>query len=229
MHSLEAKSITKTFKNGTELLNVFSIDEFKIIDTETTAIIGSSGSGKSTLIQILAGLDKPTNGDVILKGEKINELFKKDEINISKLSNSGLNKLRKNLFGFIYQKNFLLKDLSVLDNLLIVRDNKESASELLNEVGLYEKRNRFFNELSGGERQRVSICRALMNNPKFIFADEPTGSLDYKSADKIWELFQKIKNNYNFGLLMVTHDLELANRCENIYQLKEGCLIKKAR
>jgi len=214
-------NLSKSFNNGDEETEVFNISNLEINGDCFTSITGSSGSGKSTFLQIIAGLDLPTTGEVLIKGLS---LGKNELININNLNKKSQNKIRRNDFGFIYQKNFLLKDLDVLDNLLITKGNKERALYLLNEVGLYEKKNRLFNQLSGGEKQRVSICRALMNEPAFVFADEPTGSLDEKNTDKIWELFLDLKKDHNFGLIMVTHDKELASYCDVNYHMRNGKL-----
>jgi len=226
MNKLTAKNLSKTFQSGEEQIEVFNIKEFSVSESETVAIKGASGSGKSTFLQIMAGLDSPTNGHVFLSGSISKEISGAEMSDIHSLKEKQSNKLRKNNFGFIYQKNFLLKDLSVLDNLLIVNNDKEQALSLLEEVGLKDKANRYHNQLSGGEKQRVSICRALMNNPSFVFADEPTGALDYHTKEKIWDLFKKMQEKYNFGLIMVTHDDDMAKKCENNYIFKEGDIKK---
>ena len=222
MNKIIVKNLSKRFQNGDELTEVFNIPNLEISGDHFTAITGASGSGKSTFLQIIAGLDEPTTGEVLIRGLS---LEKDSYIDINNLNNKAKNKIRRNDLGFIYQKNFLLKDLNALDNLLITSGGKERAEFLLNKVGLYEKRNRLFNQLSGGEKQRISICRALMNKPSFVFADEPTGSLDEKNTDKIWELFQELKNDQNFGLIMVTHDSDLAEYCDVKYHMKKGILV----
>lgn len=221
---IRIKNLSKVFKTGDESIEVFKIPSISFKNNEFTAITGASGSGKSTLLQILAGLDDPTFGDVIISGEISTELKKTDSFVLSDLKKNQVNKLRRNHFGFIYQKNFLMKDLNVIQNLLIVNNDKNKASSLLKRVGLESKTNSAYGTLSGGERQRVAICRSLMNNPKFIFADEPTGSLDYKNKDKIWNLFMDLKKEFGFGLIMVTHDLELAKSCDVVYNLSNGII-----
>lgn len=227
MSKIIIKDLSKTFESGTEKIEVFKIPKLSFFGEKLTAITGSSGSGKSTLLQIIAGLDSATTGDVILSGKIANDLIKKDQVKLSELRESQVNKLRRHHFGFIYQKNFLIKDMNVLENLLIVKNNKEKALYLLDKVGLSNKIKNTYSSLSGGERQRVSICRALMNDPKFIFADEPTGSLDYKNKEKIWNLFLELKKENNFGLIMVTHDLELAQDSDVIYHLSNGKIKKE--
>lgn len=227
MNKIEIKNLGKTFKSGESNLEVFKVENLVFKDNETIAIKGASGSGKSTFLQIIAGLDKATTGDVKLTGTISESLIKKESFIMNDLKERHLNKLRKNNFGFIYQKHFLLKDLSVLDNLLIVNNNKEKALELLKEVEMEDKKDRFHNQLSGGEKQRVSICRALMNSPRFVFADEPTGSLDYNTKEKIWNLFEKLRIQHNFGLIMVTHDTLLAEKCQKIYVFNNGKIHKE--
>lgn len=225
MNKIIISELTKSFKNGKNEIEVFNIKRISFEENKTYAIKGSSGSGKSTFLQIIAGLDVPTNGSVCYEGDIAKELVEKDFFDIHKSKDKILNKLRKNSIGFIYQRNFLLKDLTVIDNLLIANRNKQKASELLSSVGLESRKYAYYSELSGGERQRVSICRALMNSPKFIFADEPTGSLDFHNKEKIWTLLMELKELHNFGLIMVTHDNDLANACDHVFNLKEGKLI----
>ena len=219
MNKIIVKDLTKSFKNGDDKTTVFNIPYLEINGNDFTAIKGTSGSGKSTFLQIIAGLESPSSGDVLIKGLSLeDDAF----ISLNNLNNKAKNKIRQNDFGFIYQKNFLLKDLNVIDNLLVTRGSKEQAYRLLKKVGLYDKKERLFNQLSGGEKQRVSICRALMNKPKFIFADEPTGALDDENTLKIWDLFTSLREDYSFGLIMVTHDKELANYCDVQYHMKNG-------
>lgn len=227
MNKIKVEKLRKVFKTGEEELEIFNIEEVSFDSDKTYAIKGASGSGKSTFLQILAGLDSPSNGTVKISGEISKILLKKEELDIHKEKSSILNKLRRNHLGFIYQKNFLLKDLNVLDNLLIVKNDRKKALSLLNSVGLEMKNKSYYSELSGGERQRVSICRALMNSPDFIFADEPTGSLDFHNKENVWNLLIELRKIHGFGLIMVTHDNELADNCEVIYNLKEGLLIKE--
>lgn len=222
MNKIEISNVKKVFKTGNELLEVFNVEKLFFETNKTYAIKGSSGSGKSTFLQIIAGLEEPTSGSIKIKGS-----IAEKGIDLHKSTNKIINQLRRENFGFIYQKNFLLKDLNVIDNLLIVKNDKDKAMSLLSSVGLALRSNSYYSELSGGERQRISICRALMNDPEFIFADEPTGSLDFKNKEKIWDMLMELKETHKFGLIMVTHDNELAKDCENIYELKEGNMIKE--
>lgn len=222
MSDIIVNNLKKSFKNGDTITTVLDVDNLHISGSSITAITGKSGSGKSTFLQILAGLENPTSGNVSIGGLSISE---KKLININQLSNNEKSIIRRKDLGFIYQKNFLLKDFNVIDNLLIANNSKEKALYLLNEVGLIDKKDRLHSQLSGGEKQRVSICRALMNDPIFIFADEPTGSLDVENTEKIWNLFLKLKKTHDFGLIMVTHDLELANYCDINHKMVNGRIV----
>lgn len=222
MSDIIVNNLKKSFKNGDTTTTVLDVDNLHISGSSITAITGKSGSGKSTFLQILAGLENPTSGNVSIGGLSISE---KKLININQLSNNEKSIIRRKDLGFIYQKNFLLKDFNVIDNLLIANNSKEKALYLLNEVGLIDKKDRLHSQLSGGEKQRVSICRALMNDPIFIFADEPTGSLDVENTEKIWNLFLKLKKTHDFGLIMVTHDLELANYCDINHKMVNGRIV----
>ncbi len=221
MSKIVIKELKKSFK-GEDCVDILDIPFFEFENKGMTALTGTSGSGKSTLLQIVAGLESPTSGEVIIS---CSDLFD-EPVDINKIKERDKNLLRRNEFGFIYQRNFLIKDLNVIDNLLLATNNKEKAVDLLEKVGLTGKSKRYYSELSGGERQRVAICRALMNDPSFVFADEPTGSLDDNTSNKIWDLFLKIREDHQFGLIMVTHDQQLASLCDNVYQIKEKSLIK---
>ncbi len=227
MNNIEVSNIKKVFKTGNDHLEIFNIEKISFESNKSYAIKGSSGSGKSTFLQIVAGLEEPTSGSIKIKGSIAEELLKENEIDLHKSTNKTINRLRRENFGFIYQKNFLLKDLNVLDNLLIVKNDKKMAMSLLSSVGLESRSKAYYSELSGGERQRISICRSLMNSPDFIFADEPTGSLDFMNKEKIWDMLMELKEVHKFSLIMVTHDNELANNCENVYELKEGKMIRE--
>lgn len=224
MNKIYVENLNKIFLSGEEEIELFNIEKINFDSNATYSIIGESGSGKSTFLQILAGLDLPTKGDVILKGDLCFKYQKDGFININKLKEKVKNKVRRSDFGFIYQRNFLINDLSILDNLLIVKNDKEKGLELLDKVGLLNKKDKLPYQLSGGEKQRISICRALMNEPSFIFADEPTGSLDPQNKEKIWDLFLSFQRKHKFGLIMVTHDIELAKKTDVIYELKNKSL-----
>lgn len=193
---------------------------------ERLAIIGKSGSGKSTLLHILACLDKPSTGSVLFENTKTSALNQKN-----------LDKLRNQKFGFVFQQFFINPNDSVVDNIALPlkiagmkkRARRQRAVELLKEVDLNDKAKSRARDLSGGQKQRVCIARALINNPEIIFADEPTGNLDTTTGTQIENLLFKLNNEKNITLIIVTHDEELANRCDRKIYLKDGKILKEER
>ena len=193
---------------------------------ERLAIIGKSGSGKSTLLHILACLDKPSTGSVLFENTKT-----------SALNQKSLDKLRNQKFGFVFQQFFINPNDSVVDNIALPlkiagikkRARRQRAVELLKEVDLNDKAKSRARDLSGGQKQRVCIARALINNPEIIFADEPTGNLDTATGTQIENLLFKLNNEKNITLIIVTHDEELANRCDRKIYLKDGKILKEER
>jgi lipoprotein-releasing system ATP-binding protein len=188
---------------------------------EMMAIVGTSGSGKSTLLHLLGGLDSPTSGEVIFKGQSLNAM-----------SSSAKSELRNRELGFIYQFHHLLPDFTALENVampLLIGKKKsaevqERALAMLEAVGLQHRSNHRPSELSGGERQRVAIARALVNNPSLVLADEPTGNLDQRNADSIFELLGELNVRQGTAFLVVTHDLQLANRLTRQLEMRDGKL-----
>ncbi len=220
--SLQAIGLGKDFKEGSgEALHVLENINFTLNAGETAAIIGASGSGKSTLLNLLGGLDKPTNGQVLLNGD-----------NIFKINEKSRCLARNQHLGFIYQFHHLLPEFTAMENVampqLINGIDKDQASkksvELLTEVGLGERLDHKPGELSGGERQRAAIARALINSPDCILADEPTGNLDRKNAELALELILKLNRNYKTALMMVTHDMHIAEQLDRVYVLEDGRL-----
>lgn len=191
---------------------------------ERLAIIGKSGSGKSTLLHILACLDKPSTGSVLFENTKTSALGQKN-----------LDKLRNQKFGFVFQQFFINPNDSVIDNIALPlkitgikkRARRQRAIELLKEVDLSDKAKSRARDLSGGQKQRVCIARALINNPEIIFADEPTGNLDTATGNQIENLLFKLNLDKNITLIVVTHDEELANRCDRKIYLSDGKIIKE--
>ncbi|MDQ1237305.1 MAG: lipoprotein-releasing ABC transporter ATP-binding protein LolD [Wigglesworthia glossinidia] len=218
---LNCLNITKIYKNELVILNNITLSVQK---SETIAIVGNSGSGKSTLLYILSGLDNPTTGDVFFEGKLI-----------SRLSSSEKASLRNKSFGFIYQFHHLLPDFNVLENVVMpaligksnIIDSKNLAYKLLVELGLKKRIYYKPHELSGGEQQRVAIARALINNPKIIFADEPTGNLDYISAKNFFDFLKNINLNKKTTFLVVTHNFEFAKQLNKVLEIKDGILHKK--
>ena len=220
--SLQAIDLGKDYREGSgEALHVLSNINFTIKSGETAAIIGSSGSGKSTLLNLLGGLDVPTSGQVLVNDDN---LFTTDEKSRCHVRNRHL--------GFIYQFHHLLPEFSALENVAmpqlidgVDKDRaQESAVQLLTEVGLGERLEHKPGELSGGERQRAAIARALINSPDCILADEPTGNLDRKNAENALELIMQLNKSYKTSLIMVTHDLHIAERLDTVYELEDGIL-----
>lgn len=219
---LRAINIGKTYHDGIRHdLQVLSNITFSLDHGETSAIIGSSGSGKTTLLNILGGLDEPTSGQILL-----------NDLDVHKLSEKQRCITRNKHFGFIYQFHHLLPEFTALENvampLLINGDSvdkaKERAEKVLDDVGLIKRIHHKPGELSGGERQRAAIARALIHQPDCILADEPTGNLDRKNAEQAIDLIIELNKEYNTSLVIVTHDLKIAERMQSIYTLEDGVL-----
>lgn len=216
---LQANNLGKTYKDGTLETQVLADIDLQLAPRERMAIVGASGSGKSTLLHLLAGLDKPTTGEVRLAGQ-----------DFSSLSESKRGLLRNKHLGFVYQFHYLLAELSAIENVMlplrIARQSAEGAqqqaTDLLKQVGLGHRLHHKPAELSGGERQRVAIARALITRPGCILADEPTGNLDSKSADQVFELMLSLNDQFDTALLVVTHDLALASQIGQTITLVDG-------
>jgi len=219
---LKAINIARDFNDGVRSdLHVLNDISFSLDRAETSAIIGSSGSGKTTLLNILGGLDEPTSGHVLL-----------NDVDVHKLSEKKRCIVRNEHFGFIYQFHHLLPEFTALENvampLLIKGDAielaQQKAEKVLDDVGLSKRLHHKPSELSGGERQRAAIARALIHRPDCILADEPTGNLDRKNAEAAIDLIINLNKEYNTSLVIVTHDLKIAERMESIYTLEDGVL-----
>ncbi len=189
----------------------------------TYAIAGHSGSGKSTLLYLLGLLDRPDDGTITLRGHET-----------SRLSDEARTALRNEHLGFVFQFHFLLKEFTALENVMLPMrklgrlaeaDMRAKAADLLDRVGLADKRNRLGNHLSGGEQQRVAIARALANDPALILADEPTGNLDHANAERVFALLGEIAHDRGQAVLMVSHNPELAARCDHTLHMQDGCLL----
>lgn len=216
---LEAKNITRTFKEGRIETAVLRGLNLSVPQGQLTAVIGKSGSGKSTLLHILGTLDTPSSGELWFKGE-----------NITALGEGRKARLRARHLGFVYQFHHLLLDFTALENaampLLIGGMERQAAfaraREYLEKVGLADKADCRPGELSGGQRQRAAIARALCPQPDLILADEPTGNLDEENAAQVFALFEELVRQEQRSVVMVTHDLSLARRCDHIFALENG-------
>ncbi|ORU93607.1 MAG: lipoprotein ABC transporter ATP-binding protein [Cycloclasticus sp. symbiont of Poecilosclerida sp. N] len=218
---LSCNGLSKTFGEKELVVPVLKGIDLALNQGDRLAIMGSSGSGKSTLLHLLGGLDQPTSGAVMMDGKNLHSL---SEVERSSLRNKHL--------GFVYQFHHLLGEFSALENvampLLIggqsIQAASEAAFEILSQVGLSHRVEHRFGELSGGERQRVAIARALVTKPTCVLADEPTGNLDRKTAEQIYELMLELNQRLNISLLLVTHDYHLANKMDSVLTLEDGFL-----
>ena len=219
MAILEAKDIIKIYQQAENKLYAVNRVDFSAEDGEFIAIIGASGSGKSTLMQILAGLDRPTSGSVKIRGNDLTKM-KQDE----------LSRFRGRFIGFVFQKHNLIPQFTALENILLptVMCNKpdmsyqESLRKLVESLNIGDRLHHLPSELSGGQAQRVAIARALINNPQILFADEPTGNLDRANADEVLDLLFRIRAELGQTLVMVTHDLAIADQADRIFRMDNG-------
>jgi len=221
---LQAENLTKTYRSADKSLTVLENVSFSVEQGESMAIIGPSGSGKTTLLGLCAGLDTATSGVISLVGFKLNAMNEDDRAYV-----------RNQFVGFVFQNFQLLSTLTALENVMVpleLRGEKNvapKAKELLERVGLADRLHHYPSQLSGGEQQRVAMARAFITNPKILFADEPTGNLDEENAQHITDLLFRMNKENGTTLVLVTHNLELAQKTHRILRMRGGKLIEEIR
>lgn len=210
---IEVKEISKFYGGGESRFQVLKSVSLKIENGDFAVILGASGSGKSTLLNVMSGLEQPESGQVIYDGK-----------DITALSDSQLTEFRKENIGFIFQQYYLLPNMNVAKNVKMGADlaaNKDYKS-VIEAVGLKDKLQKYPNELSGGEQQRVSVARALAKKPKILFLDEPTGALDEQTGRQVLDYICRLQKQYNFTIVMVTHNLNIAEMAKTIIKMNSG-------
>lgn len=216
---IQVKNLTKIYKDGSESITALDNVSFDLKEGEDMAIIGPSGSGKTTLLELIAGLNKPTNGEVFIDGK-----------NVHKGSDEAISNFRNKTIGFVFQMMHLQDYFTALENVTLpliafgtgIKELRLKAKELLLKVGLENRMNQYPKQLSGGEMQRVAIARALANDPKIVMADEPTGTLDKENAHKVLDMLFDISKKRGVSVIMVTHDISIAEKFKNKMELKHG-------
>jgi len=220
---IELRDVSKTVQSGTEPLTILHPLTLDIAKGQFVAIVGPSGSGKSTLLGLIAGLDAPTTGTVSI-----------DRVDITRLSEDDLARLRGEKIGFVFQFFHLIPSLTAYENVAVpmeiagARDGRQRASALLEEVGLTDRAHHYPSQLSGGEQQRVALARALANDPPIVLADEPTGNLDTANGRHIMELLRSIHDQRGTTIVLVTHDAELASIADDRLLLRDGRVVERS-
>ncbi len=220
---IEVKNLYKLYRVGDEVVRALDGVDFEIYEGEFCAIVGTSGSGKSTLLNMLAGLEKPTKGEVIIGHH-----------HIEKLNEEQLVRFRRENVGFIFQSFHLLGTMNALENVALPLSFRgvprevrmKEADKMLELVNLKKHKNHLPNQMSGGQQQRVGVARALVVNPKIIFADEPTGNLDSHTSEEVMELMQRVVQEQKKTLVMVTHDAHLATYADRVFHIRDGKILK---
>ncbi len=221
---IKVRGVTKQYGNKGTICRALHQVDLDIYSGEFVAIMGPSGSGKTTLLNIMSSIDKPTKGKVIIDNKAIESLPEKEEA-----------RFRRNTVGFVFQDFNLLDNMTIKDNIalpLTLNNVKadlilKKVNELTSMFGIKNQIDKYPYQLSGGQKQRAAVCRALINNPKILFADEPTGALDSKSASSLLECFRNIKMRYDTTVVMVTHDASAASYCDRVLFLKDGMISGK--
>ena len=218
---IELKGLTMDYALEEERVNVLTGVDISINDGETVAIFGPSGSGKTTLLLLLAGLEQPQNGEIKLDG-----------VSLTELDADALADMRRDNLGIIFQSFHLVPSLTALGNVSLPleiaakADARDKAKAILEKVGLAERQRHYPMQLSGGEQQRVAIARALVHSPKLVLADEPTGNLDIRTGARVIDILFNLHDEMGSTLMLVTHDEEIAKRCQRLLRLHEGKLIE---
>lgn len=219
--TIKVENLKKTYGKGDSIVNAIDGITLEIEPGKFTAIVGQSGSGKSTLLHCMAGLDKPTSGNVYLEDK-----------DLYKLNDDKLSKIRVEEFGFIFQSFNLIPVINVYENIVLPISldskpvDKEYIDNIIDKLGLTNQIKKFPNELSGGQQQRVAIARALSNKPSIIFADEPTGNLDSKTSDEVMDILKSCVKQFNQTLVMITHDEKIAKMADIMITISDGRLIE---
>lgn len=216
---IQVKNLSHQVQVGNDSLSILQDIHLEVKPGESVAIVGASGSGKSTLLSMLAGLDVPSSGEVFIGGQPLHQLDEEERAGI-----------RADKIGFVFQSFLLIPELTALENVMLpaelrgLKNAREKATELLESVGLSARLNHKPSRLSGGEQQRVAIARAFISDPPLLLADEPTGNLDQQTGEKITDLLFKMNRESGSSLVIVTHDQQLADRCETRYHMQAGHL-----
>ncbi len=225
MISIETKNLTKVYCRGSEKIPAVNDVSMQINKGEFVSIIGPSGSGKTTLVNLLGFLDNPTSGELNLAGQPIFTHGKR-------LSERDLTKIRRETFGYIFQNFYLIPTLSVMENVILPLtfyrkpDTENEAAKLLKLLGIDHRKDHLPGQISGGEMQRVAIARAMVNKPKILLADEPTGNLDTKRSAEIIQVLQELNRTVELTIVMVTHNQELARHADRMLEMRDGQICK---
>ncbi len=214
---IKFKSVTKVFKNGEITIKAVDNANFEIDNGEFVVILGASGAGKTTILNLLGGMDSPTEGEILVNKE-----------NIADFSNKKLTLYRRNQIGFVFQFYNLISNLSALENVEFASSyvsNSLDAKKILTKVGLKERYRNFPSQLSGGEQQRVAIARAVTKNPQLLLCDEPTGALDSQTGKDVLHLLTKINTSYNKTVIIITHNVEIAKLADKVIKIKNGRVV----
>ena len=220
---LRAENLRHSFTEDSQKTEVLKGVSLQVCAGETTAVVGPSGCGKSTLLYLLGLLDRPESGKIFLNNSEV-----------SGSSDQERTVLRNSSIGFIFQFHFLIKELTAIENVALPlrksgiceKEAQERSIAVIEKLGLGSKSQRFANKLSGGEQQRVAIARAMVNSPSLILADEPTGNLDTENSENVFAVIQELAESENLGVLIVTHNSELASKTNKLIRMKDGLIIK---